>query len=227
MNDLALWQQSLTGSWEQVWGSFLSFTPNILGAIIVFTIGLVLAYWAKKITTQILARTGIERFSKTSGVESYLKRADIKLSLTDIISVFVEWLIILVFFLAVVDILGLTAVSTVLTRVLSYVPNIVAAAFIFVAGYILAGVLGAIVRGAVASVDPKLAKPVGSAARWLVLIVSFFAAIDQLQIAQNLIASFFQGLSYTIVLAVGLSVGLGAKDLVANILNDWYQKNKR
>ena len=53
------------------------------------------------------------------------------------------------------------------------------------------------------------------------------AAIDQLQIARNFIATFFQGLTYTIVLVVGLSGGLGAKDLVAKILNDWYEKIRK
>ena len=54
--------------------------------------------------------------------------------------------------------------------------------------------------------------------------MAFFAAIDQLQIAQGLIATFYQGLTYTIVLAVGLSVGLGAKDLISRVLNEWYDK---
>ena len=31
----------------------------------------------------------------------------------------------------------------------------------------------------------------------------------------------------TIVLAVGLSVGLGAKDLVSKVLSDWYEKVKK
>ena len=53
------------------------------------------------------------------------------------------------------------------------------------------------------------------------------AAIDQLQIAQGLITTFFQGLTYTIVLVVGLSVGLGAKDLVSKVLGDWYEKIKK
>ena len=130
----------------------------------------------------------------------------------------------MVFFLAVVDILGLTAVSQVLTRVLGYIPNVFAAALIFTAGFIVAKVADGLVRGALTSVDKDIAKPVGSLARWVILAVSFFAAIDQLQIAQGLIATFFQGLTYTVVLVIGLSVGLGSKDLIAKILNDWYEK---
>jgi len=147
--------------------------------------------------------------------------------LVDLLGTVFEWIIILVFFLAVVDILGLSVVSTVLAQVLGYVPNVLASALIFAAGYIVAGFVDGLVRGALASVDHDAAKPVGRLARWVIIVVAAFAAIDQLQIARNFIATFFQGLTYTIVLVVGLSVGLGAKDLVAKILNDWYEKIRK
>jgi len=136
-------------------------------------------------------------------------------------------LIVFVFFLAAIDVLGLSSVSKILTDVLGYIPNIVAAALIFGVGYFVAGIVDGVVRGALASVDHDVAKPVGRAARWLLIVISFFAAVDQLQIARGLISTFFQGLTYTIVLVVGLSVGLGAKDLVSKVLNDWYEKIRK
>jgi len=126
----------------------------------------------------------------------------------------------------VVDILGLSAVSSVLAIVLGYIPNVFAAALIVAVGYIVAGIVEGLVRGALVSIDRDIAKPTSKFARWIILIIAVFAAIDQLQIAQGLIATFFQGLTYTIVLVVGLSVGLGAKDLIARVLNEWYDKIK-
>jgi hypothetical protein len=224
MNGVSIWQSALIASWEEVWSSVLSIFPRILGAIVVFSIGLVLAFWVKRLVTELLKLVKLEKLAKTAGIDEYLTKADIKLNPVDLLATLVEWMIILVFFLAVVDILGLSVVSTVLTRVLGYIPNVVAAALIFAAGYIVAGLVDGLVRGALASVDHDAAKPVGKLAKWLILVVAAFAAIDQLQIARNLIATFFQGLTYTIVLVVGLSVGLGAKDLVSRVLTDWYEK---
>lgn len=224
MNGVSIWQSALIASWGEVWSSVLSIFPRILGAIVVFSIGLVLAFWVKRLVTEVLKLVKLEKLAKTAGIDEYLTKADIKLNPVDLLATLVEWMIILVFFLAVVDILGLSVVSTVLTRVLGYIPNVVAAALIFAAGYIVAGLVDGLVRGALASVDHDVAKPVGKLAKWLILLVAAFAAIDQLQIARNLIATFFQGLTYTIVLVVGLSVGLGAKDLVSRVLTDWYEK---
>ena len=227
MNGVSIWQSALIASWGEVWSSVLSIFPRILGAIVVFSIGLVLAFWVKRLVTEVLKLVKLEKLAKTVGIYEYLTKADIKLNPVDLLATLVEWMIILVFFLAVVDILGLSVVSTVLTRVLGYIPNVVAAALIFAAGYIVAGLVDGLVRGALASVDHDVAKPVGKLAKWLILVVAAFAAIDQLQIARNLIATFFQGLTYTIVLVVGLSVGLGAKDLVSRVLTDWYEKIRK
>lgn len=227
MNSISSWQGALIASWGQVWSSFLSILPTIIGAILIFAVGLVLSYWVKRLITEFLRFVKLEKLSESLGIDSYLAKAEIKLKLSDLIATIVEWLVILTFFLAAVDILGLTVVSQVLTRVLGYIPNILAAALIFGAGYFVAGLVEGLVRGAFASVDHEAAKPVGKLARWIVILVAFFAAVDQLQIAQGLIVTFFQGLTYTIVLVVGLSVGLGAKDLIARILNDWYEKIKK
>ena len=210
-----------------MWASFLVLIPTILGAVLIFAIGLVLAYWVKRLIEEGLKALRVEKLTDSLGINQFLKKAEIKINPSEVLAVFAQWLIILVFFLAAVDILGLSAVTSVLTKVLSYIPNILAAALIFGAGYFVAGLVESLVRGALVSVDHEAAKPVAKLARWVLLLITFFAAVDQLQIAQGLISTFFQGLTYTIVLVVGLSVGLGAKDVVAKILNDWYERFKK
>lgn len=221
---LSTWQTALLGSWGQVWISFLEVIPSILGAIIIFAVGLILAFWVKRLVIEFLKLIRFEKLAKTSGIDSYFKKADFKLSLIDLIGTVIEWIVILVFFLAVVDILGLSAVSTVLATVLGYIPNVFAAAIIIAVGYMIAGIVEGLVRGALVSIDHDIAKPTSKFARWIIMVIAVFAAIDQLQIAQGLIATFFQGLTYTLVLAIGLSVGLGAKDLISRVLNEWYDK---
>lgn len=227
MDNLTSWQSVLITSWSEVWTSVLKIIPQVVGSIIVFAIGLIIAYWLRKLVSEVLKFIKLETVSKTLGIEKFLEKNNTKLTLSEILGVFAQWVVILVFFLAGVEILGLGVVSSVLAQVLSYVPNIIAAALIFGAGYFVAGLVENFVRGVFVSVDHDAAKPVGNFSRWLVLVVAFFAAVSQLKIAETLIATFFQGLTYTIVLAVGLSVGLGAKDLVSRILTDWYEKIKK
>lgn len=227
MNIFSTWQAALLNSWTGVWASVLATLPTIIGAIVVFAIGMIIAYWVKRGVVEVLRVLRLESVTKSAGIDSYLARADIKLNFVELVGVIFEWVIILVFFLAVVDILGLSAVSAVVTSVLGYIPNIVGAALIFAAGYVVAKLVDGLVRGALTSIDKEVAKPVGKFARWVILLIAAFAAIEQLQIARGLTAVFFQGITYTVVLVVGLAVGLGAKDLVSKVLTDWYEKFKK
>ena len=211
-------------AWSEVWLSFLTILPRILGGIVVFSIGLVLAYWVKRLIIEFLRLVKLEKLTGAAGVEKYLEKAEIKFGFNELIGTIFEWIIVLIFFMAVADILGLPVVSQVVASVLGYIPNIVAAALILGAGFVLGGLVDGLVRGALVSVDTSAAKSVGKLSRYVVILVAFFAGLDQLKIAQGLIITFYQGLTYTLVLVIGLSVGLGAKDVVSKILTDWYSK---
>lgn len=221
---LQTWQSALLASWVQVVASFTSFIPSFVGAVIIFVIGILVATWGKRLVEEVMRAVRLEDLSKSAGFSDYLRRAEIKMTATELVGSLVKWLLLLIFFIAAVDVLKLPVVSSVLAGVLGYVPNVLAAALIFGAGFFVANLVDGLVRGAFATIDHEAARPVGRLARWVVLVVSFFAAVDQLQIAQSLIDTFFQGLTWTLVLVVGLSVGLGSKDLVGRVLDDWYKK---
>lgn len=227
MNSLEIWQGALVDSWNQVLTTLGGILPSIIGGILIFIVGLILAFWVKKLVIELLKILKVDRFSKSSGIDDFLKKAEVKTSFIELTGTVFEWLVILIFFLALVDILGLSVVSNVLLVVLGYVPNIFAAVLIFAAGYLLGGVVESIVRGALSSIDHEIAKPLSRLSRFLIILAAALAAIGQLKIAETFVNTFFQGLTYTMVLAVGLSVGLGAKDLVAKILDDWYTKVKK
>ncbi|HUS52125.1 MAG TPA: hypothetical protein VMX77_01510 [Candidatus Bathyarchaeia archaeon] len=221
------WQEALLNAWQPIWAAFTGFLPRFVGALVVFVIGLLIASWLKRLVEAALKMVHFQEFSKKIGAEAFWKRAEIKLTTIQIIGLFVKWFIILVFFIATVDILGLTAVSVVLTSFLAFIPNVVSAALIFGAGFIVAGLVEGLIKGALTTVEHEAAKPVGKLARWAVIVIAFFAAISELKVAQELVETFFTGLTWTIVLAVGLAIGFGTKDVVAKILNDWYDKLKK
>lgn len=221
---LQVWQEAILLSWNQVSSSFLSFLPSFVGAVVIFVLGILVAAWGRRLIEEILKAVRLEDLSRSSGLDAYLKKADINLSATELTGAVVKWLLLLVFFIAAAEILGLAIVSTTLTSLLGYVPNVFAAALIIGAGAVIANLADGLVRGAFASVDHQAARPVGKLARWVVVFVAFFAAVDQLKIAPALVETFFQGLTWTLVLVIGLSIGLGSKDIVTKVLDDWYKR---
>src|SRR3989344_1745974 len=104
-----------------------TFVPILLGALIIFLVGLVLGKWAKALVIKILAAVKLDQFLRSAGLDSYLNKADVRGKVEVFVGELIHWLIVLVFFMAAVNVLGLTTVTAVLNSLLGYIPNIISA----------------------------------------------------------------------------------------------------
>lgn len=227
MSTIASWQEALLLASEGILSGIASFLPNLLGAVLVFLIGLVLAKWAKKLIVKLLETIKFSIVLKKTGLEKFLKKAEVKLKTEEIVGGVIEWLVILVFSVAAVNILGLSTVSVVLERVLAYIPKIVSAILVLTIGVLLAGLVESLLKGALSQIDVKVSRLFGKIGSYLVVIFAALAAINELGIAQSLINILFMGFVAMLALGFGLAIGLGAKDLIAQILNDWHREFKK
>ena len=218
---------SLSNAWAQVGPIALNAVVVVFAAAIIFALSLIAAHWARRLVVELLKAAQLEQLSQAAGFAGFLKRADIQFTTTDIVGEFVRWVIVLVGFIATVNVLGLSPVVDVLMQILGYLPSVFAAALILAAGFFIARLGDGLVRGALVSVDHEAARPVGRLTYWVIVILSFFAALSQLKIAEALTDAVFQTLSWATALALGLLIGLGAKDLLSKVLVDWYDKIRK
>ena len=97
---------------------------------------------------------------------------------------------------------------------------------VLVIGGLLANAAAGVVRGTTASAGfshPDLMANIARAAVWAFAII---IAVNQIGVAQELVNTLFMGAVALIVLALGLSFGLGGRDLAARLLQNWYAKAK-
>jgi len=227
MSNVYDWQDALLTAFTSVLTQILNFLPSLLAAIVVFLAGLLLARWLKKLTVSLLSNLKLNQIIGKTGFAQFLEKAEVKLKVEVIMGNIIEWFIIFVFFIATVNILGLKSVSDVLNTVLASIPRILSAAFVFTAGVLLAGVVESLVKGSIAQVDIKIARLAGKFASWLVVIFGVLASVNELGIAQSLINILFIGVVAMLSLGFGLAIGLGAKDLVSQFLQEWYKNLKK
>ena len=114
-----------------------------------------------------------------------------------------------------------------LESILAYIPNVISAALILTIGVLLAGVVEKLVKGAVGTIDVKSGRLFGKIASYTLVVFATLAAISELQIARASINTIFTGFIAMLAIGFGLALGLGAKDLVARVLNDWYEKFRK
>lgn len=222
--DIMAWQNALYSVWVSTIGSVLVLFPHILGAIIVATLGIVIGNWVKAITIKSLQMLRFETLIKDSKFKAFLVKAEVTDKVEEVIGSILKWLIVLTFFIAATNILGLTAVSSVLSGVLSYVPNVISAVIVLAIGVLLAGIVEGIVKGALASVDLKTSRLMGKVASYTVVTIATLAAFSELKIASAFINILFIGFVSMLALGFGLAIGLGAKDVIGKALSDWYKE---
>ena len=220
-------QDAIIAAATNILTRLFAFIPLLLGALIIFLFGLVLGKWTKAVIIKILAAIKLDQALRKSGLDSYLNKAEIRGKIEVFFGELVRWLIILVFSMAAVNVLGLTAVSAVLNSLLSYIPRIISAILVLTIGVLLAGLVESLIKGAVSQVHVRVGRMLAKVASYLVVVVSAMAAINELGIAQSLINTLFIGVVATLSLGIGLAIGLGAKELVAKMLMDWYAKNSK
>lgn len=212
------WLDILTSSFQASWVAVIGFVPNIIGAIIVFIIGWIIAVGLGKLVKQVVDAIKVDQLLEKMGVKEVLEKADLRLDSGAFVGALVRWFLIIVFLLAATEILRLPEVTGFLRDVLLYVPNIIIAVVIMLAAVLLANVLHRIVKAAVSAAGLSSADFLATLTRWAIFVFAFLAALIQLGIAPALINTLITGLVAMLAIAGGLAFGLGGKDYASQLI---------
>ncbi len=218
------WADTTIIALQNLWQIFLTFIPQLLGAFIVFIVGWFIAVGAGKLVSEVLNRLKFDRLFDKAGWSEALSKADLKVSASGFIGGIIKWTLIVVFLLASVDILGLAQFAIFVKSVLAYLPNVVVAALIFAVTVILVDIVEKIVRTGVEGIRIGYGQVVSLIVKWSIWIFSILAILSQLGVARPFPEILFQGLVYTMVIAFGLSFGLGGKEVAADLLKELRDK---
>ena len=216
------WTDVLVGSLQTLWLQVASWLPNLIGALLVFLVGLVVAAGLGSLVEKVISAFRVDSFLRKAGVEEYTKRANLELNSGHFLGELVYWFMFLVFLLASSDILGFFALSSFLQSVLAYLPNLVIAVLIMLSSLVVANLAQHLVRASVMSARLHAVKFLGSAAWCTVMVFGGLASLAQLEIAASIINTLVTGLIAMVSIAGGLAFGLGGKDVAAA----WLEKIK-
>lgn len=210
--------QIILNSFQNIWMSFVTRIPAIVGAIAVFIVGLIVAAGVGAVVEKLFESVKLDRFLGKTGITPHLERAGLKLRGAYFLGRLTYWFILVVFLLAASDILQLSTFSAFLTSVLAYIPNVIAAVLILLAALVIGNFLRRIVMASVMSARLHAGRFLGTLAWWSVVVFGLLAALVQLNIASEIINSILTGIIAMIALAGGIAFGLGGKDYANHLM---------
>jgi len=218
------WLDATKLALQDLWKGFIDFIPSLLGAIVVFLIGWIIAVAIGKLVAEILKRIQFNRIFESGDWKKALQ--NIKVDASAFIGAIIKWVLLIVFLIVAVQILGFIQLKDFFNDVLSYLPNVVVAAFMFVIAVIIADILEKIVRAAVEGSKMGYGGVVGAIVKWSIWVSALFAILLQLGIAETLVTTIVQGIVALVVIAGGIAFGLGGKDVAAELLQEARDKLK-
>lgn len=213
------WTDIVVASLQNVWLQFAGFLPNLIGAIVVLILGLVVAAGLGTLVEKIFDGLRLDTLLEKIGLKPFFERAGLKIRGAFFLGRLVYWFIAIAFLLAASDSLGLYALSSFLSSVLAYLPNVIAAVLVMLAAIVLANFVRKIVTASVLSARLHAAHFLGTLTWWAITIFGLLAALTQLNIAAAIIQSVVMGFIAMLALAGGLAFGLGGKDYANHLLN--------
>ena len=179
---------------NQLLTDIVIYLPRFIMAILILVIGSALAKTFKKVSVKVMESLRVSKAFKKTPVEHFLKNAEIGNKLEEVIGSILYWAVMLVVIHTTVSVLGLTSLTILLTRVLSYLPTVLSAVIILFFGILIAGVVESLVKGSIKSVDGKSSRLLGKISSYGVMVVTVLAAISELGIASEFIFIIFIGI---------------------------------
>jgi len=218
MGSIQTWGEAISYSLIDLWVRFIEYVPTIIGALLVFLLGVIIASILGKLIERIVRAIRIDQAIDRVKIGEKLKEHGIEITFSHFFGKVVQWFLVLVFLMAATDILGLNQVTDYLNSIILYLPNVIVATIILTIAFLLGSIAYTIVRSSTKAAGVMSATLLATIIKWSIIIFGLLAALIQLGIAVSLVNTIFIGLIAAISLAAGLAFGLGGKEEAALIL---------
>src|ERR671910_46334 len=192
--------------------TFLSYLPQLIGAIVILIIGYVVAKVLQAVVGRVLQAIGFDGWMEKGGIKQFFDRAQTTHTPATILGHLVFWFVFIIALTMAADALGIPQVSAVLGQLIAYIPSIIAAILILILAALLANFLAGIVRGATGS------NVLASIAQYAIIVYAVFAALTQLGVAVQLTANTFLLVLGAVALAAALAFGIGGREVARDLL---------
>ena len=210
---------------REVVQKLVAFLPSLLTGIVVFAVGLVLAWLVKLFVIRIIRLLKLDAAFARSGVTEALQRIAVRDTPAKLVGRMFYWLVVLVFFVLALSVMRVPVIDQLLEKFLLYLPNIFVALVILTIGWFLGNFLGRATLIASVNAGIKAAGPLSKGTKGIVLLFAFVMAFEQLGIGRSTVIAAFAIVFGGAVLALALAFGLGGRDLARTFMEKRFKKD--
>jgi hypothetical protein len=203
-----------------LWDGLVAYLPSLIAGIIILIVGIFLAKAIEKLVERIIKAAKIDELVQKINIVKKIEEGGTKVVFSQLFGWLVKWFLYIVLLVAVSDILKLGQFTTFLKDIALYLPNVIIAVLILVAGFVLAYFVDDLVVKVLKSSREKLANLVGAVAKWAIIVFTVLAALIQLNVATQMIQMLFTAIVFMLAVAFGLAFGLGGREAAKELIDE-------
>ena len=187
------------------WAAIATFLPKLIAFLLILVIGYFIAKAIARLLDGLLERIGFDRWVERGGIKQALERS--RFDASDLLSKIVFYVVFLFVLQLAFGVFGPNPISDLLRGVISYLPKLFAALVILVVGSAIAAGVKEIVEASLGGLSYGRALAMVSSGA--ILLITVFAALDQLEIAPNIVNGLFYAILAIIVGSAVVAIGGG------------------
>jgi len=195
-----------------------AFAPNLLAMLVLLVTGAVVAGAVRLALAFVLPRLGVDRFAERSGIGDVARRAGLTRRPSRTIALAVAWIVLAVFVLLAVAALDLRVAVDLVARAFAWLPHLLVAIALLVAGGLVAGFARRSVLIAAVNAGLPSARLLSSGAHAALFVLFAAMALDEVGLGQRVVLTAFAISFGGIVLALALAFGLAGKEIARESL---------
>jgi small-conductance mechanosensitive channel len=200
----------------------VGYVPHLFGALAILLVGWLLARLLESATSAILTRLGLDRVGDKFGLTEDLANVGIRMRPAQLIGRLVYAIVLVAALVQAIDTLQLASLSSALHDLLNYLPHVVLAVIVVLAGIMIGDAIARTVSAALARAGVLYAGIVGTSVRMTVIVLALLMALQQLTIDSRSVLAVLLVLLAGGALAGGLAAGWGARTLAENLVAGRY-----
>lgn len=197
---------------------------SFLYAILVLVIGWLITKLIVFILEKALRVSKIESLSDKLNEAEIFGKPTVKLNFITIITSFVKWILLLVFFIIAADVMQWKIISVEISNLLRYLPRLFSAIVLFMVGIYIANFVKKAIYGLFQSIGLSGAKIISSLVFYGIGIIITITSLNQAGIDTSIITNNVTIVLGAFLLTFAIAFGLGSKDVVRRLLLTFYTR---
>jgi len=216
--------QNFWDAFNIMWHKIFEALPGILIALLIMVIGVLVARSLSYLAYKAVQLSRFEKFTSKALGRDVSQKTETGWTMALLVKKAMYWAVILLFAVFASETLGWEVVTQEISNLIAYLPRLFSALIIFIIGLYMASFVRKAINTGITSIGVQASGLISTIAYYVIMILVSITSLNQAGIDTGAITSNFVIIIGSVFLAFALAFGLGAKDVLGNILAGLYTK---